>query len=38
MYIEGMSYPTFVRHKTMRLPRALLYMATAMLMVMSVQG
>jgi len=38
MYIEGMSHPKFVRHKTMHLPRALLYMATAMLMVIGIQG
>ena len=38
MYSIRMNTPKFVNHKTMRLPRALLYMATAFLMVVAVQG
>jgi hypothetical protein len=38
MYSIRMSKPKFVNHKTMRLPRALLYVATAFLMVVAVQG
>lgn len=38
MYSIHMSKPKFVNYKTMRLPRALLYMATAMLMVVASQG
>jgi hypothetical protein len=38
MYNICMSKPKFVNYKTMRLPRALLYMATVMVMVVAAGG